>query len=388
MRVYADARGRAIRSATQSSDAAEQPETARAVAVVQDSAYNAWGARVLQTQPYFLGRGSSIVDGAGDAGATRTEVDVLGRPVQIGVIDANGKHELVFEGRGSLRVALTTIEYVRLDSTTTNDAGYTRSEERTVSGLLARVTDAGGAQVAYRYDAFDNLLATRDALSNEIAQSWDLRGRRVSIADPDAGTTRFCYDVLGQLKAQQSAAMRAQAGAGAACPTAADSGLTASAATGWSTYAYDALGRLRQRRDPEYTSTWSYDAYADARACAQGVGKLCEVVTSHGIRRSYAYDGLGRPSSSSTVISAGPTLNSALGYEAGTGRVATQTYPSGVQLAYGYSALGWLRTVSLGAAATLTPLPTTAGAARPAALALSPLLWRTGAVDAWGAAQG
>lgn len=226
------------------------------------------------------------------------------------------------------------------------------------------MTDHSGAQLVHQHDAFGNLIETRDALQNRITISYDYRGRKVSMLDPDAGQSNYAYDALGQLVQQQNAKQ-----------------IAANTST---TMIYDALGRMTQRSEPEYISYWTYDN------CTQGKGKLCASSTSNGVSRTFVYDNLGRPINRRTNITAGPSFASAVSYDNTTGRVATQTYPTGLQVGYGYTAGGgFLEKVLLNTAATVNPLPATLGATPGAGttLAAGTVLWQARVVNAWGKAE-
>jgi len=368
VRVYSDRLGRQIRSVTESFDGAAQPQARRGVLIVKDTVYNTYGAKVLETQPYFLASGSSTTAGNNDVGLSLTEYDALGRPSAVYVADPNGSQaSITFGSYGSRRASKQTVAYSGLSSTTTNDEQQTRTEEKNANGELLRVTDASGAQIAYQRDALGNLIATRDALQNTITTTYDTRGRKTQMVDPDAGTSNYEYDALGQLVRQQSAKQ-----------------LAANTDT---TLTYDVLGRMTSRTEPEYTSTWTYDKYADGSPCNKGTGKLCESSTTHGVSRKLIYDDLGRPvSSRSIILSGGPSLASALAYDATTGRVTIQTYPTGVQVGYSYTASGFVEQLILRTAATISPLPGTAGgmAGASASLAANSVLWSAQTVSAWG----
>ncbi|MEN9630016.1 MAG: hypothetical protein RJA10_3244, partial [Pseudomonadota bacterium] len=140
---------------------------------------------------------------------------------------------------------------------------------------------------------------------------------------------------------------------------------------------------------PEYTATWYHDRDAQGQACGKSVGQVCQTVTSHGVTRRLSYDALGRPVASRTDISGGPSLAGAQAYDSRTGRLSSQTWPTGLQVTYQYTDRGALQSVQLAQAATLQPLPPRLGAPAPASITLPArtVLWQAGSVNAWGQAQ-
>jgi RHS repeat-associated protein len=368
-RVYSDRLGREIRSVTESFDGAGQPTGRSGALLVTDSVYSPFGARVLQTQAYFLSSGSSTTAGSNDVGIVRTEVDMLGRPTAIYVVDSNGgQASVAFGAFGSRRASLQSISYQGLKTTSMNDKGQSRSEEKNAVGEVIRVTDASGAQLAHQHDAFGNLVATKDALQNVVSIEYDARGRRTRLLDPDAGTIQYDYDALGQLLWQQNPLQVAQATQ--------------------TTMTYDRLGRMTRRDESEYVSYWFYDKNEDGSSCvngeaSKGAGRLCESRTSTGIRHRYAYDALGRPLANRTDTGTGPSFGTGLAYDAVTGRVASQTYPTGLQVGYGYTARGFLEKASLLSPANVQSLPDAQGQTSSTALAAGALLWQARVVNAW-----
>lgn len=364
-RVYMDAAGRAIRSVTESFDGANQVGGSNRL-IAEDTDYNAQGAVALSTQPYFLDSHSSTAGGGGSGYGMHTSIlDSLGRPVIIYTTDPQGSQSVSFGSHGSYPARVTQINYNGLVTTTRNDQGQSRQEERNIEGKVVRMTNALGAQLAHQYDAFGNLVLTRDALQNSVAISYDVRGRKLSMHDPDTGTWSYAYNAMGEPVWQQSPNQLANGTA--------------------TTMAYDALGRMTQRIEPEYISNWSYDRYADGAACTGGTGKLCESGTTSGVNHRMVYDQLGRPLNRRTSIAYGPSFASAVSYDA-NGRLASQTYPSGLSLNYSYTDHGFLSTLTLGSAATVYPLPATAGVA-PAPgfeLAAGSVLWQADSYNAWG----
>ena len=375
-RVYMDKAGHKIRSVSEGFDGS---------VVAQDVDYNIYGAQIVSTQPYFLATQVSTATGSAHYGMSLTVYDVLGRPVQAfstdvanqpapGIGNLGGSQTSVFFGlaRGSFQASVTTVSYNGLSITTTNDKSQTRLEEKNIDGKVVRVTDALGAQLAHQYDAFGNLVTTKDALQNIVSLSYDIRGRKISMSDPDSGLWQYDYDALGELVWQQNANQRA---AGTA-----------------TTMAYDQIGRMSSRVEPEYTSTWSFDKNADGSLCmagslsTSGIGKLCETNTSNGVNRKQYYDSLGRPQSSRMTVSSGPNLASAVSYDGANGRLDTQTYPSGLQVKYNYNTRGFLNSLSNLTAVTINPLPATVGGTPVASqlLGVGTPLWTALSVNAWG----
>lgn len=333
VRVYSDRGGRNIRTVTEGFDDTRQ-NGGSARLIVQDTDYNAQGTPIVKTQPFFLDAASN-----GTYGMTYTEYDALGRAVRLYAtvaIGTNGSQgQRAFGARGYRQASLTTMSYYGGTVRTIDDKGHDRFEEKDIDGKVARVTDALGAQVAFQYDAFGNLIQTKDPLQNAIVAVFDIRGRKVQLNDPDAGLTEYQYNALGEVVWQRNANQRAVGQA--------------------TTMSYDLLGRMTQRVEPEYVSNWIYDS------CDKGVGKLCESNTSNGVRRRTFYDALGRPSATRTDISGAPSFANSVSYDSVTGRIAGATYPTGLQVNYNYTAKGYLRTVTLATTATISPYPSTPG---------------------------
>jgi hypothetical protein len=200
------------------------------------------------------------------------------------------------------------------------------------------------------------------------------RGRERRLGSNDAGLIKYEYNPLGEVVWTESPNQRA---AGTA-----------------TTMAYDRLGRMVTRVEPEGTGTWSYDKYIDNSPCATGLGRLCEsryvrAGTTDTRRTRFFYDSLGRIQSDVATVSNGPTMATAKSYDPTTGRLASKTFPTGLQVGYGYTALGYPSELRLLTQANLAPLPATAGGAPGAAtvIAANTVLWRATVVNAWGKAE-
>jgi RHS repeat-associated protein len=195
----------------------------------------------------------------------------------------------------------------------------TKTTVKNAQGQVGTVTDAQGNTVTYAYDVFGNLVQT-NAGGVLTTLGYDLRGRKISMNDPDMGAWSYAYDVLGEVVRQTDAKGQ----------------LT--------TTVYDVLGRVTSRSEADLVSTWTYDN------CSMGIGKLCAESAGNYFSRSVGYDPLGRPISLSvsidvaysvttTYVTSGPNI----------GKVDTVTYPTGfgVKNVYHPNNLGYLYQVKV-----------------------------------------
>lgn len=376
-RLYSDRAGRELRRTTQGFDGANQPAGLSGALIVQDTTYNPDGSPALKTQAYFLGSGSSTTSGAADRGITKTRYDALGRVVEILTTDPQGLAGSHGFAAGSVdygAAVAARVAYAYSGNTTviTNDRGQARTEERNAIGQLVRITDPAGAQLVHQHDAFGNLVATKDPLGNSITLKYGIRGAKLEMNDPDAGLWKYDVDALGQLVWQENPNQRAQGTS--------------------TTLAYDKLGRMSGRSEPEGSGAWHYDKYADNSSC--GNGRLCEssytLAGSGQVRKNRnTYDSLGRQITSRATVTNGPALLSAQSYDPATGRLASKTYPTGVRVGYDYTALGFAAQLKLLTPIDLSPLPATPGGtpANATTLAANTVLWQARTVNAWGQAE-
>ena len=393
VRSYQDELGRTVRTVTESYDGPSQAAAVAGSLVFQDTVYDKYGSKVEETKPFFAISRSSTTVGSADYGATLTTFDAKGRPVEVDTVDPNASasQSRNFPDFGLFTpqvYARTSIAYQGLAKSTTNDAGHTQVEERDAAGNVVRVTDAQGGQLALLYDAFGNLVQTTDALGNTTRSQYDYLGRRVWEQDPDKGTTQYCYDAIGQLKASQTAQMRGSQSL-SACPDVADAGVTATAQSNWTTFAFDLLGHLTARVEPEMSTRWYFDKYASGASCGLGVGQECESTTNLGTDRRNLYDALGRLAQTRLDEGANnPSFGWNWTFSPATGRLATMTYPTGLQVGYDYSGDGFLRSLTLLSSATVQPLPDANGAVAAAATWNTPtVLWQPLAVGAQGTVE-
>jgi RHS repeat-associated protein len=309
-RSYYDTLSRVVRSQTTGFDGGTGGGAAPTL--VQDTEYDALGRVARKSNLYKLIGGTAYW--------ARYTYDVLGRVIREESPDPDA----------SGGVAVTTISYSGLTTVTTNSKGQTKTTTKNPQGQVAQVQDAQGNSVSYRYDALGQLTQT-NAAGSITTMAYNQRGQKTSMADPAMGAWEYRYNAFGELVWQRDSL-----------------GQTV-------TMAYDTLGRMTQRTEPDLVSQWSYDKKFDGSACGKGIGKLCEAKADNGYQRVHTYDTLGRPSATATVLD-NPTVPAvvSVAYDASTGRMASKTWPTGYQARYVYSASGYLKQVVGGGNAGFT----------------------------------
>ncbi|MYM90379.1 hypothetical protein GTP91_24805 [Rugamonas sp. FT82W] len=255
--------------------------------ITQDTEYDSFGRVYRSSRPYYAGQSIQW---------TVFSYDVLGR--QTDVLGPDGAH--------------AHTDYSGLTVVETNPLGQTRTTVKDSRGLLTRVTDTDNNSLSYQYDANGNLTQTTDPQGNLTTYVYDALNHRLSSSDPDLGKWNYVYDVLGELIQQTDPKGQV------------------------TTMAYDLRGRVTNRSEPDLKSNWTYDN------CTMGKGKLCKVTADNGYSSTQTYDDKGRPATTSTTI--GTAYQTSVTYDA-DGHVLTQAYPTGLNLQYVYTALGYLKEV-------------------------------------------
>ena len=284
----------------------------------QMSQFDTRGRLAQKSRPYYADQGVAVGSEA------LFQYDVLGRPI----------YEMRFDG-GSTQTTYDGLQ-VRRDvaavagaTTYTTQTVHSITETRNVLGQVVRITDTLGKAMTRSYTPWGDLETSTDSAGNTVTVGYNLRGHKIRQVDPDLGTWIYENNALGQLVKQTDALAKS------------------------STFEYDLLGRLKRRVEPDHETRWAYDTqYADASACANAKGKLCEASTTNGYSRKLSYDSLGRPATTTTkadVAGGTGTYQDDLTYNA-RGLLATRTYPgpSGqrLSLTHTYTALGYLKSVS------------------------------------------
>ena len=211
---------------------------------------------------------------------------------------------------------LTTVSWDARDNPTTTEVN--------VEGKVVRVTNALDQAMSYEYDAFGNMKKTHDPAGNEIVATFDRRGRKRTVTDPDLGKWTYDYNGFGEVVSQKDAKGQV------------------------TTYLYDSIGRLIQRNEYlsnnslESSTAWTYDTLnGNTRK-----GFLFEVRQTNASgaelsRRTYLPDAVGNVASESLYIDGVNQGTTSRTYDS-SNRVDALTYPSGLVLKHRYNAQGAL----------------------------------------------
>ncbi len=206
-------------------------------------------------------------------------------------------------------------------SSVTNNLGATCTTYYDAAGRVARVRDNGGT-VDYLYDYLvqDGAVCERTRITlgeHTTTVVTDSRGNRLSLSDPDAGTTVSVYSSWDELLLQTDA-------------------------NGNQTVmGYDNQGRMTLRICDGETFTFEYNSTYTQNE--RGKGKLARVTRGGVTYRTFSYDAYGRLRSDSKTIDGTPYTH-LYSYNS-DGQLLTRTYPDGFSLRYVYDAHGRLRIV-------------------------------------------
>lgn len=273
---------------------------------VQDTEYDALGR---------VSRKSNNYDPALSAPAwSDFSYDALGRVVQ--------ERRPGSDISGTL--AVTIYQFNGLTTSITNPGNQTKTTIKDAQGQVATVIDSASNSITFAYDA-EGRVTNTNASGSVVSLTYDQRGNKTSMADPAMGSWTYAYNVFGELVSQTDSFNRSV------------------------TSAYDKLGRLIKRTEPDLVSDWSFDKMFDGSACGKSIGALCEVRADNGYRRTYTYDSLARLANTSNSLDGGPTLATiSVGYASDSGRIISRTWPTGFKATYTYTSRGYPREVVAG----------------------------------------
>jgi len=231
---------------------------------------------------------------------TTTQYDVLGRIVAV----TNPDGTVVQTG------------YVGMTTVVTDANGHRKDSTADAYGRLQAVVEYSGTTAyttRYAYDVLGNLRVVTDALNNTTVITYDSLSHKVGMNDPDMGVWSYAYDLNGNLTMQTDAKGQ----------------------TAW--FGYDALNRLTQKRQSSSTGTvlaqYAYDQGTN------GIGHRT-AVTNANASTSWVYDARGRVATEAkTFTDITGTFGSIRQYDA-LDRVTQTRLPNGEVVTTTYNAAG------------------------------------------------
>ncbi|MBX2959018.1 MAG: VCBS repeat-containing protein [Flavobacteriales bacterium] len=180
------------------------------------------------------------------------------------------------------------------------------------TGKLIKAIDNGGT-LDYTY--YSSGLQKDIKLNTVLAASmeYDDYGKQTKLIDPNAGTTEYIYDAIGQLTYQKDAKNNEY------------------------TMTYDALGRLATKT--ENGTSFGFTYYTNGNGINQP-----ENITYNGITQHFTYDYLGRLTETKETFEGEEYI---FGYQYDNyNRVEQSTYPSGFKTKHHYNSFSYPTTVT------------------------------------------
>ncbi len=196
--TFVDGLGRAIQ--VKKDGVVANGNTKEEVSIVSGRAwFDAFGRATKAWYPTTapLNEHAQFSDAFDDVSPTLTTFDVMDRAVKITLPDGTETtHKYQLEG--NLQKVQTTDANGGKQVSYTNGSGLNVKTEQ-LSGPDGTIT------TQFKYDAINQLLQAIDTEGNAIVSAYDMGGRRTAVTHPDAGTTRFTYDNLGNVLTRQTA---------------------------------------------------------------------------------------------------------------------------------------------------------------------------------------
>jgi RHS repeat-associated protein len=278
------------------------------------SYYDMFGRVIQQSQPYFSGDTKYYM---------YYDYDILDRVTTI---------TQPFSESAPYEYAITSYGYDGFTTTMTDPLGFESFTHKNALGQIVETENALNQITSFEYDSSGNMVKIIDPAGIEKSWVYDIRNRVKSHIDPNKGSEVFTYNALNQVveKVDNKGQIFEMA--------------------------YDNLGRMIRMDYAEGYNVWVYDE------AEHGIGKLWKSQrfnnpTSLVSKTEMEYDELGRLSSQSKSFG-GRTYDYSYSYDE-CSRLYSLTYPSGMQLVYGYDEFGYNTKISrvVGSVDPNTPHP-------------------------------
>ncbi|MDX9932436.1 MAG: RHS repeat-associated core domain-containing protein, partial [Bacteroidales bacterium] len=203
-----------------------------------------------------------------------------------------------------------TWEYDGNTTTFTNPGGQETITTYDAAGRVLSVVDDENGLITYKYNSNGN---PDSVIANGIVtrMEYDDYANRTHLHDPDAGTSIYSYDALGQLISETDAKGQNR------------------------TREYNKIGQIEEMEGPEGITVYTYSPSGVSKE------KLTQIVTGWDNNTlTYNYDSYGRLSSDALYIAAASkTLTQSYQYDT-YGRLSSLIYPGGFAINYAYNAQG------------------------------------------------
>ena len=264
-----------------------------------DLTYDALGRISEKTMPYRLGENPKSIQYEYDG---HNRINRINHP--------DGTYETIQYNGDQKSTALVALD------------GSSRVESKTFNavGWLIKSTDTEGNSVIYDYyaDGKPRWFQIEGRNETRIEMAYDALGNRISLSDPNYGTTTYEYNAFNELTK------------------------SISSKSDETVYCYDILGRITQRvendkkKNTSETTEWHYGQ-------VEGHRGLLTSITSPNQTIEYEYDDLLRLSKM-TENTLGTDYFTHYTYDSAS-RVASITYPSNYTVHYCYTSEGYLKCI-------------------------------------------
>ena len=206
----------------------------------------------------------------------------------------------------------------------TNKRGASKTTYYDAAGRILRVVDNSGETVyAYgscSYEPTNDYVEqiTISAANNQTIIKTDIRNRRLSILDPDAGESKSLYNPWGELVMQINGK------------------------NDTTHFVYDILGRMTSKTysNGSQSDTYTFIYNLSHSDVEKGQGKVGVILHDGIVHQTYTYDSLGRLDESTRHVDNRQFTN-AYTYDS-LGRISSRMYPSGFAIRYVYNNYGEL----------------------------------------------
>jgi RHS repeat-associated protein len=267
--------------------------------------------------------------------------DNLGNKIEY-TNDANGNkiEEKVFDASNNLVRSVANIYDLRNRKTSVTSGGIVTQYGSYRNNLICQIVDGRSNATAQEYDDFGQLVKITPPAGSLVTYQYNVHGNITQAAVANGPVTNYTYDDLGNLLKEVSPDR------GIINWTYDVAGNRISQVDGRNvavSFSYDALNRLIQETYPDNsTVSYQYDT------APNGIGRLASVTDFSG-NTSFAYNKFGQmvQKSQTVAVGAGSTaLAMQFEYDS-VGRLTKKTYPSGLEVAYGYDAVGRISQIQL-----------------------------------------